>query len=216
MNLVKSGALFGGLAILAGCGLSLNGVGQRLSLDRGDAPQSIGLVGGAVVAVGPEGFCVDPTLSRPADGFAVLTTCAVLTGSNAQAWGTGLLTIQAGPPGSAIVTGTEEVVIETLRGAQGRALLSGRGTADDIQIDRLSSNNGVVVVQFRDQGAPVVAGTDDTEWRAFLDIAGRLTTVSLRGYTSTPLSADQGAQLISDAVGRLAARNPGTQTAALP
>jgi hypothetical protein len=65
----------------------------------------------------------------------------------------------------------------------------------------------VVVVRFSDQAPAAIAGLEPVEWRAFLDIRGRLTTISLRGFARAPLPAEQGLRLLSQAIGAMRQAN---------
>jgi hypothetical protein len=170
---------------------------------------AIAMLGGAIQAQGPQGYCVDTGTSRPNDGFAFLVPCAMMSAAAPQVADKAIVTVQAGGPGSAAVAGSEPALAALLQSAQGAALLSADGNAAAITFHRARQRDNQVSVYFTDSKAPPVAGTQPTEWRAFLDIRGRLVTVSLRGLTTDPLSESTGLDLLNRVAATLVAANPG-------
>ncbi len=195
--------LGGAIAIaltMAGCG----GIGN-LAGDGGMT--SIALAGGAVTATGPDNFCVDPRASRTRDGFAILAPCVLLTGEGPGVPGLALITVQVGDAGTASVAGSEPVFEAFLKGDAGAALLSATGDAGAITVRRTRASGGVVTVFFDDTNPPPIAGTQPTEWRGFLDLSGRLVTVSLRGLADAPLSVSVGDALLRQSILALQSAN---------
>lgn len=190
-------ACFVALFLLAGCDVIEEGRGIR----------TMALLDGTVSVRGPEGFCVDQQASRPVTGFAALAGCAVISDAVMMPALEGLITVQFGAPGSATVSGAEAELAGLLRSAQGAALLSSTGDSGTIHIARVDRADGVVVVRFSDAAPAPTPGLEPLEWRAFLDVRGRLTTISLRGFDRAPIPADQGLRLLSQAIGALRAAN---------
>lgn len=163
----------------------------------GDPALRLAVAGGAVTAVGPTGYCVDQSTSRPRSGFATLAPCASLGGEGALPAITAVALVQVGAAGSASVAGSEPVFTDFLSSEAGRALLSRTGDASQISVARASGARGVVTVGFADAAPPPIDGLQAEEWRSFLDIGDRLVTVSVRGLASQPLSASTGELLLS-------------------
>jgi hypothetical protein len=186
------------VAGLAACDISLPGGGTR----------SLALFDGAVLAQGPEGFCVDPLASRPSAGFAVLGSCGLLAGGGRAPQADGFITIQVGAPGTATVTGSETDLATLLRLPMGAALLTEAGDPATVTIGQIEQGDGLVSVRFSDRAPPPVAGLGPEEWRAFLDLGDRLVTVGLRGYARAPLAAAEAQDLLYDTVAALRAANP--------
>ena len=182
---------------VAGCDLA----------DAGRGVRTMALLDSTVSVRGPEGFCVDQQASRPVTGFAVLAGCAVISDAPLMPAQEGLLTVQFGAPGSATVSGAEAELARLLRASQGAALLSATGDPATISVARVDRAEGVVVVRFSDTAPAPTPGLEPLEWRAFLDIRGRLTTISLRGFDRAPLPLEQGLRLLAQAVGALRAAN---------
>ena len=185
------------MIVLAGCDAGLDGRGIR----------TLAVLDGAVSVRGPDGSCVDQQSSRAGSGFAVLAGCALVSDATVMPVHEALITVQIGSQGSAAVTGAEAELAALLRTAQGAALLSDSSDAGSVQVDRVDRADGVVVVRLSDAAPAQVQGLERREWRAFLDIRGRLTTISLRGFDRAPLPAEQGLRLLSQAIGALRAAN---------
>lgn len=191
------------LAALAGLVLALTGC------DALHRPQvtRVAVMNGALAVAGPSGFCVDTAASRPAMGFVVLGGCAVVAGDGPMPDPAGLITVQVGGAASAAVTGNEAALDRLLTSPQGTALLSAGGQPGSVHVHSHAHAAGLVRVRFTDSTAADPQGVQPGEWRAFLDIGGRIVTLSLRGLARAPLSAGEGQRLILGAVAALRAAN---------
>lgn len=185
------------LILVSGCEAGLDTRGIR----------TLSVLDGAVSIRGPDGYCVDQQSSRASSGFAVLAGCAVVSDAAIMPALEGLITVQIGAANSASVTGAEAAMAELLRTTQGAQLLSAAGDAASVQVARVDRADGVVVVRFSDATPAPTPGLEPSEWRAFLDIRGRLTTISLRGFDRAPIPAEQGLRLLSQAIGALRTAN---------
>lgn len=172
---------------LSGCAGGFTGFGGGGGVDQ------LPLVGGDVIAAGPDGYCVDPATSRARTGLAVLSACAILADTDAFPPAVAVLTLQVGPPDSGLVAGRETTLEALLGTPDGAALLSEIGAAD--VIGRNAGPN-LVTVYYVDDADPAVPGTTQTVWRAFTDINGRLVTLSLRNLDAAPLSRARGEGLL--------------------
>lgn len=179
--------------LLAGCGAA---EAPRLALvDR--APRTAqALHGGAVVVRGPAGYCIDPGATSPRDGLAALAACARLGGPGARPATDGYLTVEVGPAGSASVAGNEVALARILGGAEG--------------LSRLATPGGTVAVSETAPGLVILRleGADgDVEWRAYLDVAGRLASVDFQGPRAAPPEPVAALRLLEAAVIALQAAN---------
>jgi hypothetical protein len=186
-----------GLLALCGCDVPLPGQGVR----------SFAVLDGAVTVRGPDGYCVDPAASRSDTGFAVLGECGLIAATGIIPTADGFITVQVGPSDSAIVDGSEAELAALLRSERGAALLSDAGQPGNIRVDQLDRGEGIIAVHFIDRGPPPVDGLVSDEWRAFLDVRGRLTTVSVRGYERSPLTSAQAQALLYGTVSGLQSAN---------
>lgn len=168
---------------------------------------------GAFKVRAPEGYCVDQTASREETGFVVMAPCGQVSDAQIMPAQLGLITVQVGATASAVVRGSEEALMTLLESPEGGTMLSATGTAAEISVVSTEAHQGVVEVIFDDAGAPPVSGLDRHEYRAFLDIKGRLVTLRLRGYASAPLSRRSGLPLMRAAVQALINANSETVAA---
>lgn len=171
--------------------------------------RAMAMYDGSVTARSPEGYCIDSRTSRPETGFAVMGGCALLSRLAIMPQVEALITVQFGATGSASVEGAERDLVALLRSARGAALLSSSGVPEGVLVEGIETGPGVVLVRFTDTAPPIAAGLERTEWRAFLDVAGRLTTITVRGFERAPLDRDRGLALMTDAVRQIRGANPG-------
>ncbi len=176
--------------------LTMTGCAGTGGLGGSGNTTSIALQGGAVQATGPDNFCVDRRASRPRDGFALIAPCLMLSGEGEGVPGLALITVQVGDAGTASVAGSEPLFVAFLKTDAGATLLSATGDADAITLRGTRGSGGTVTAFFDDTNPPPIAGTQPTEWRGFLDLSGRLVTVSLRGLADAPLSVSVGDALL--------------------
>lgn len=174
--------------------------------------QALALYGGTAAAVVPQGYCIETKASRPSEGFAVMVACEVIAGEDTRPSRNGFITVQVGPAGSAIVGADPDAFQAFVNSTAGEDLLSANGDASAVAIRKFTRKDDAVMVRFTDIAAPLVAGLQNTEWRAFVDIRGRLTTISVRGIAATPLTADQGQALLEGTLASMLANNADPQT----
>lgn len=198
--------LAGALSVLAGC------VAPSVDLPGGVTPAatSLAMFNGNTRAVGPTGFCADPDSSRPKSGFAIFAPCSTLKVEGALATAPAITTIQFGPEQSAVVQADAAGFADFLKGPGGPFMLSRSGDSETVRVIEVRKFQNFVAVYLRDKAPAHIDGAQEAEWRAFVDIAGRLTTVSVRGLDVAPLGDQQGAALLDQAVQALIAANSPT------
>ncbi|WP_052700954.1 hypothetical protein [Loktanella sp. S4079] len=159
--------------------------------------KSIGLVGGEIIAQAPDGYCIDSTSSNPDKGFAIVAPCFAMGAPDSAPSATAVATIQIGETGSGMVTGAETQMRSFLQSDEGAALLS--ATGDSTTISDFSSQvaDGTVTVRFNDSAPPSKIGLQQSEWRVFTDVNGRLVTIALRGPANAPLTQGTGNWLLN-------------------
>lgn len=193
------------VAALAACEpVGLTGPGQP----------AVRLMGDVVVAA-PDGYCVDPVVTRPQTGFALLAACAAMDpeGDGSFPGSVALITVQVGAADSAAVAGQEDAFRAFLETPQGAALLSASAIGGPVAVRGTQANSNAVAVYTQDAGPPGVAGTQGESWRLFTDVKGRLVTVSVRGLDRMPLSQQGSLDLVLQMLGLLRGANGGTATA---
>ena len=148
-----------------------------------------GLRGGpSVEAAGPAGFCPVPEASNPRAGLAIFAPC--------DGGGT-TIRVQAGRRGSAGVDGHESALVRLLGTPEGTAMLASDGRR--VVVDEVEGVPGAVIVRFHRQGETV----EEDQWRAFLDLGGRIVVVALRPVPGQPMAAEAGRALILQTVAAL-------------
>ncbi|MCW1950169.1 MAG: hypothetical protein KIH44_002220 [Octadecabacter sp.] len=198
---------------LTGCddieGMASNVAGQLAGVAAApdatsEGIRTLSLLGGDVRARGPEGYCVDQGASNARRGFAVLAGCALLS-DDAAVMPTldGLITIQFGAEDTASVTGNETAFAQFLETDGGRGLLASSGDLANVSEVRTVTDNAGVLARFEDTSGPVFAGTSGPQWRGFLDINGRLTTISVLSFDRDALARGEGERLLTVAMAEL-------------
>ena len=181
----------------------------------GPPPPSVRLAN-AVTVQGPTGYCVDPVVTRPMQGFALLAACAAMTADKTDAYpaSIALITVQVGSADSAVVQGQEAAFAAFMDTPQGAALLSASAIGGPVAVRVTQTDPNAVAVYTEDAGPPGITGTQPQAWRLFTDINGRLVTISVRGLSDAALSQAASRALLDRMVTVLRAANGVTQTPA--
>ncbi len=211
-----------GAAMLAGC---LDGTGANR---RPGAPETVAVARGAVVVGGPKGYCIDEASSRAgADaGFVLLAGCASISGNPRDPMPDppALLTASVAGASDAAPAGAEELdrLAEFLTTPEGRATLARDGQAGSVEILDQARVPGALLLHLQDSGIDPAFGLSTDYWRGIFELNGRLITVSVKGFASGPLSAEQGRVAMHGFIARIraesapAAANPGPVAAPAP
>jgi hypothetical protein len=86
-------------------------------------------------------------------------------------------------------------------------LLAGSGDQAHVsQVATITDQVGVLV-RFQDASGPTFRGTVGPQWRGFLDINGRLATISVLSFERRALSRGEGERLLVVAMAELARTN---------
>ena len=184
----------------------------------GEGIRTLSLLNGGVRARGPEGYCIDQAASNARRGFAVLAGCALLTDDAAIMPALdGLITVQFGDENTASVTDNEDAFAAFLKTETGRSLLAGSGDIANLTDVSTITDRAGVLARFEDTSGPAFTGTSGPQWRGFLDINGRLATVSVLSFDRSALSRAEGERLLVVAMAELAEVNaPATPDAPSP
>ena len=206
---LRWGGRFGGVmllglsALLAGC-VSLGGGGDA-------APRAVQVTADAVTITGPDGFCVDPALTRNDGdtGFVLLGNCAAISGRarapqpDIQAVLTAAVAERSS--GGGVLTESLDELDGFFRSDAGRGLLSRSGDAESITILETRVAGEMFLLHARDTSAGAVVGVAQDYWRAYLDLGPRLTTLSVLALADQDVSDAQALTTLvsfADAVGR--------------
>ena len=161
---------------------------------------SIALLEGAVIAVAAEGYCVDSAASNPAQGFAIIATCATLGVSPKAPVANGIITVQVGAADTAIVAQDPAGFAAFVQTFDGERILSRAQDAETVEMDGVEQAEGYVRATFRDSADHPFGSMQDQTWRGFFDLKTRLVTVSVNGFDADPLDAGAGTALLNATV----------------
>lgn len=201
-------------SVLVGCDQVSSGIADGLasiSAPRdatNEGIRTLSLLGGDVRARGPEGYCIDQGASDARRGFAVMAGCALLS-EDADVMPTldGLITVQFGAADTASVTDNEDAFAAFLESDAGRGLLAGDGDIANISEVSTVSDSAGVLARFEDTSGPSFAGTSGPQWRGFLDVNGRLVTISVLSFDRNALNRGEGERLLVVAMAEVAQAN---------
>lgn len=174
----------------------------------GEGIRTLSVLGGDIRVRGPQGYCVDQGASAARRGFAVLAGCALLSEDAAvMPRLDGLITIQIGAENTASVTGNEDAFAEFLKSEAGRGVLASTGDLATVPQVATVTDASAVLARFEDTSGPTFPATSGPQWRGFLDVSGRLVTVSVLSFDRKPLSRSEGERLLVVAMAELAEVN---------
>ena len=158
------------------------------------------LLTGDVIAAGPTGYCADTNASRIKSGFGIFGPCVILGKRDAAPAISAVYTVQVGAAESAIIDANGAGFAEFLRSPRGAASLARDGSSDTVQVREVIGSGPTVTVALRHSSEALLAGAHALEWRAFMDVNGRLVTLAVRGLDENPLPDSAGAFLLEQAV----------------
>lgn len=176
---------------------------------------TVTVAGRNVTIVAPPGFCVDPAATNvsASGAFVMASDCALLGSGRPLAEG------DAAPVGAVLTAsvsaaerdgpGSLEELQRFAETAQGRAVLSRSGRGDRVRILAARSRNDVLYLLIEDRGPQPIAGIEPRFWRAFLDVSGRMTVLSVLGFEGAGVDPTQGLALIQRFADRVQAANRG-------
>ena len=178
-------------------------------------PRSVRLAN-AVTVQGPAGYCIDPVVTNPWQGFALLAACAAMTTDTEAEYpaSIALITVQVGQPGSAVVQGQEDEFSAFMDTPQGAALLSVSALGGPVAVRVTQADPNAVAVYTEDVESPAISGSQPQAWRMFTDVGDRLVTISVRGLDDAALSQSASRALLDQMLATLRAANAAPGTAA--
>jgi hypothetical protein len=180
----------------------------------GGAPDraTVTVAGRNVTILAPTGFCVDPASTNVSatGAFVMISDCGLL-GAAPVAEG------DADEPIGAVMTAsisaadgpaTVAEVQSFAATAQGRAVLSRSGRGDRVRILATRTRRDVLYMLIEDRGPQPIAGIEPAFWRAFLDVQGQMTVLSVLGFEGAGIGPTEGLALIQRFADTVQAANP--------
>lgn len=154
------------------------------------------LYDGAISARVATGYCADPAASRPSQGFAIFASCVSLGVEDAAPVIPAIITVQVAGLDTAAVSADPTAFMAVVSGDAGPSLLSRAGDAASITMGATDVVDDFVTVTFADAAPSDIAGLQPEQWRGFGDLAGRLVTLSVRGFLEQRLSDARGTAIL--------------------
>jgi hypothetical protein len=177
------------LALAACDPAAMGGMSNRVSVPVG---------GRSVAIVAPAGFCVDraSTNVSATGAFVLASDCALLAGRAPAAGATsvGAVLTASVSAGDGARSLSEIAAFSTT--SRGRAALGRSGRSAGVRIRATQTRNDVLYLLIEDRGPQPIAGIEPQFWRAFLDLQGQLTVLSVLGFQGAGVGAIEGFAII--------------------
>lgn len=197
------------LALLAACDPATMGAGARSA--------TVPVAGRSIAVMAPAGFCVDPASTNvsASGAFVMVSDCALLGGRPPEGDGGpigAVMTASISAAGLAAGGAPAQSLTEIQRFAgtsDGRAMLSRSGRGDSVRIRATRTRNGVLYLLIEDRGPQPIEGIEPQFWRAFLDVQGQMTVLSVLGFEGAGVGPSQGLAYLQAFADTIQRANPG-------
>lgn len=183
----------------------------------GAAPDraTVSVAGRDVTILAPPGFCVDPASTNVSStgAFVLVSDCGLLGTRQVIAEGDAEETVGAVMTASVSAAqgegpGSVAEVERFAATAQGRAALGRSGRGDRVRIVATQTRRGVLYLLIEDRGPQPIAGIEPAFWRAFLDVKGQMTVLSVLGFEGAGVGPTEGLALLQRFADSVQAANP--------
>lgn len=176
-----------GCAALVGAALlAVAGCNPDMMAAGSPSRQTVTVAGRAVTIAAPPGLCIDTASTRTdtAGAFVLMRDCG--NGADERPPRTSLTaSVSSGGLTGEGDAGADSLadLRDYLATADGLALVGRSGRARGVRVLDEKLTNGVLFVLVEDRGAQPIAGLDRVFWRAFLEVNGRMTVLSVLGFS---------------------------------
>ncbi len=213
-DVMRAGALLLAGAMLAGCDAATM---AAMSGGAGSSPSraKVTVAGRPVVIAAAPGFCIDApsTTLTSAGAFVLMSDCALLGQTRGGRTPVGAaLTASVSSGGLGGEGDDEAATLDDLQAyldtADGRALVGRSGRGDRVRILSQQLKDDVLYVLVEDRGQQPIAGIDPRFWRAFLEVNGRMTVLSVIGFEGTGPGLQDALNELAATAGAIKAANP--------
>jgi hypothetical protein len=161
------------------------------------------LADGAVVLRPPAGYCIDARSfsDRPRAGFALIGSCASLTGEATGVFVEPAIISVSVSPAVAGQTTTDSRAFQT---ALGRGSIIKAVSRDDLSLLQVEG------------GARIPPSADQRHWRGLMEVEGQVLGLALYAATDSPMLGDQGMRLLVSLADGIRRDSPARTVAARP
>jgi hypothetical protein len=204
-----------GLIALAGLALAACEATMTGPVQGSPSRTRVNVAGQAVTIAAPPGFCIDGKSTQvTANGaFVLMSDCALLGGASGDRPAVGAaLTASVstgGFAGEGDAAGSLDEIEEFAGTPEGRAVFGRSGQPERVRILSTQRQNDVLYLLIEDRGRLPIAGIDRQFWRAFLEVNGRMTALSVLGFSGAGVSAQDGLNQLAALAASIRAANPG-------
>lgn len=207
---MRAAAVLAGLLGLAAC----DGTGM---MSGSPTRTTLNVAGQPVTLAAPPGFCIDSSsTSVTAEGaFVLMSDCALLgSAGDAERRRIGAALTASVSAGGLAGEGDDPAqdlagLAEFAATPEGRAVLGRSGRSDHVRILATETRRDVLYLLVEDRGPQPVAGIDRRFWRAFLELDGRMTVLSVLGFEGAGIDPQQGLNHLVAFADALQSANPG-------
>jgi hypothetical protein len=204
--------LFGSGLVLAA--ITLGACDPSMMAGTGGASRAdVTVAGRAVTIAAPPGLCIDtPSTVIDADGaFFLISDCDLIAGTLGNP-ASGALTASVSSGGLGGEGDDEAATLDDLAGflqtSDGRAILGRSGQARGVRELTSLRRDDVLYVLVEDRGPQPIAGIDHRFWRAFLEVNGRMTVLSVLGFAQSGRSDQESLNELAALAASIQAANP--------
>jgi hypothetical protein len=187
-----------GILVLAGLALAACETTTGGGFGASPTRTRVNVAGQAITIAAPPGFCIDAeSTAVTEDGaFVLMSDCSLLGGGargERQPVGAALTaSVSAGGLTGEGDAGSLDEIAEFAATSEGRAVLGRSGRPDRVRILATHRQDGVLYLLIEDRGPLPIAGIDRQFWRAFLEVDGRMTALSVLGFSGAGVSTQDG------------------------
>lgn len=197
----RAAAAAAALAGLSACDPSAVGAGADSA--------TVTVSGRDVTVAAPPGFCVDPASTNvgATGAFVMVTDCGLVGGRGAEGDAVpagAAMTASVSAGGGAPARSLAEIE-RFARTVEGRAALGRSGRPDAVRIRAARIRDDVLYLLVEDGGPQPMDGVERQFWRAFLEVEGRMTVLSVLGFEGAGVGPSEGlayVQSFADAIRR--------------
>lgn len=212
-GVLRAGAFVLAGLLLAGCDPA------TMAAMSGNSPSraKVTVAGRPVVIAAPPGFCIDApsTTMTSAGAFVLMSDCALLGAQSSRTGATPVGAALTASVSSGGLGGEGDDAAASLDDLQdfldtpdGRALVGRSGRADRVRILSRQQKGDVLYVLVEDRGQQPIAGIDPRFWRAFLEVNGRMTVLSVIGFEGTGPGLQDALNELAATAAAIRAANP--------
>lgn len=163
------------------------------------ATRSTPVLNGAINIAVPAGYCIDRSAGRGKSDSAVVLMGRCSSATNAKP---AVITTTVGAAGSAgVLREPPEVLSQFFTSAQGRAMISRSGRANDVRILSISRVGNAYLIHLTDRRA-------GEHWRAITGIKSRLISIRAISGGTPPLAPADSRRLVENTLSAVIRANP--------